>query len=298
MAEWINSVNVLRHVHLRNRFFLTAASKIIDFQKKVLYSTFFAFSGLLSLQADGASEYSSSSADCPTLSSFHPNQVSKSKIKWHVDGDSVHTIDGQKLRLLNINAPELNPTSKLPPEKYANESLSFLKQLAPQSEPIYWVYDKQKTDRYSRQLVYLFDKDGEFINAKMIASGLAYQLVVPPNQRFWRCLQRLEGKARKQKLGIWSNPNQLKRSKTEVITSKGFHWVSGKIVQQRPSKRYLWLVLDNELWVGIKRKNLTNFQPFLKQLEVGSQLSVKGYLYKSHGQVRVNLNHPAMLLLP
>jgi endonuclease YncB( thermonuclease family) len=277
---------------------LTLASKIIDFKKKVLYGTFFVFSGLFSLQADTSPPPSANSLLCPTLSSFNANQINKSKIQWHVDGDTVHTVDGQKLRLLNINAPELNPTNKRPPQRNAHQALKLLKQIAPLNESVYWVYDEQKTDRYSRQLVYLFNKDGEFVNAKMIASGLAHQLVIPPNQRFWRCLQQLEKKAKKQKLGVWSEPSQVKRSKAEIEAANGFHWVSGEIVQQRPSRKYLWLVLDNDLWVGIKRNHLASFKPFLKQLEVGSKLSIKGYLFKSHGQTRVNLNHPAMLLLP
>jgi endonuclease YncB( thermonuclease family) len=277
---------------------LNSLFKQIDLTKKVLFSAFFVVGLIVFTTNRYASANSPSNKQCPTIEGFNSKDIQSDKVKWHVDGDTIHTATGRKLRLLNINAPEINPNNNKPAENYAKEALSNLKRLTPKNKNIYWTYDEIIKDRYGRELVYLFDHQGHFVNAEMIASGLAQQLVVPPNQKYWRCLQEIEHQARTKKIGIWSDLSNERRSIEQIQVADGFNRISGTISEKKMSRKYQWLILDNHLWVGIKRKNLHYFEQEKLIFPIGSTLALKGYLYQSHGKKRVNLNHPAMLLPP
>jgi len=201
----INSANVLQLAHLKNRPVLQ-----VCLSKKVLFSTFFIASTLLlplvSSQAISLQTFylENHQPRCPELTDFQAEQIHQDMVKWIPDGDTIHTQKGLKLRLLHINAPELNPTNNKSAEPLAKASLNKLKQLT--NDPIiYWVYDEQSKDRYKRELVLLFNQQGLFINYQLVAAGLAQTLIVPPNQQYWQCIQQAEQTASKARKGIWAN---------------------------------------------------------------------------------------------
>lgn len=298
----INSVNVLQLAHLKSKFSLQAR-----LSKKVLFSTFFIVSILLfqttflsqTISSQEASsqkpQIQTSQSSCPELSDFQPDRIHQDRVKWIPDGDTIHTEKGFKLRLLHINAPELNPTNNSPAEPLAKASLNKLKQLTTNPK-IYWIYDKRQRDRYKRELVLLFNQQGLFINYQLVAAGMAQTLVVPPNQKYWQCIQLAEQTAKKASKGIWANIEETIKSPKILDKNSGFQQVQGVIRKIVDSKKYRWLILDNYLWVGIKRKDMQYFKPDTLKYRIGDILRLRGYVYESYGQLRMNLRHPAMLL--
>lgn len=288
----INSVNVLQLGHLRSKPGLQAR-----LSKKVLFSTFFIASTLLLLTIflPQTLVARTNQSFCPELTDFQPEQINRGRVKWVPDGDTIHTEKSFKLRLLHINAPELNPTNEKPAEPLAKASLNKLKQLT--TDPtIYWIYDKQTRDRYKRELVLLFNQKGQFINYQLVASGLAQTLVVPPNQAYWQCIQYAEKTASKAKKGIWANIEESVKSVKKLNRDNGFQQVQGVVSKIVDSKKYRWLILDHYLWVGIKRKDMQYFKPDNLKYRIGDTLRLRGYVYESYGKLRMNLRHPAMLL--
>ena len=261
--------------------------------RKVLFSAFFIthFSFFFPSYASPVS-----TIECPELADFEHSQLHSGTVQWIVDGDTLHTQKGRKLRLLNINAPELNSGKKASAELLALESHRKLKTLVPKGSKIYWVHDLESKDSYGRELVYLFSEQGLFVNRQMVLTGLAQTLVVPPNQRYWQCIGAAEQNAKQKKLGLWQQVAKIKINPKNLTTDQKYHWVSGTITKIIDSKKYKWLILDDKLWVGIKRRDFVYFSKATLDFKIGSQLNVRGYVYYSYGQIRLNLRHPAMLL--
>ncbi len=234
--------------------------------------------------------------NCQNFSQLQSGRLKQDKVKWVVDGDTIHTIGGKKLRLLHINSPELNPTSEKPAEYFATQSRQALLKLTPKGSTIFWVNDHESHDKYGRELALILDTRNRLVNLEMVKQGAASVLVVPPNQKLWRCFKAAQIGAEKRKLGIWGNTSNLAIAAKQLTTNHRFSWVSGKVTQRQLTRKYLWLVLDHNLWVGIKRKNFEEFAPRDLKITEGDTIKVGGYVFHSHGKLRMNLRHPAMLI--
>ena len=235
-------------------------------------------------------------SQCPSIEDITTTKQRKSHVSWVVDGDTLHTKEGEKIRLLNINAPELNIGKKRAAESYAIEAKNKLNELLPKGSQFTWFYDVQYKDSYKRDLALIFNQQGEFVNQQLVQSGLAQVLIVPPNQRYWQCLVNAEMLAQKQHKRIWKQNSSFAISAKELNKQKGFQLVSGSISKIVNSKKYRWLVLDKRLWVGIKKKDFKFFSNQQLKFKEGQKINIRGYLYRSYGQVRMNLRHPAMLI--
>ena len=282
MAVLTDSVSVSVPVHLRSKPLL---KRIL---KKAPISAFF-IGFIFSWQAQSKTNH------CPQLNDIAPNQLTTATVKWVVDGDTLHTEQGEKLRLLHINAPEINPKSTKPAEPYALDAKAKLRQLAGKGRTIYWLSDSRAQDKYGRTLALVFNDKQQFVNAELIAAGLAHTLVLPPNDKYWQCIKTAEIQAAKATAGIWSDKLTAFITPSQAKPKQGFQLIRGQISQIKDSRRYRWLILQQNLWVGIPRQRLDYFNLQAIQFKVGEQLAVRGYVYHSHGKKRLKLNHPAML---
>jgi len=263
--------------------------------KKTLFSVFFiACFFIPTLFAAAISDV----AGCPQFADFPQAQFHRGQVRWLPDGDTVHTLAGEKLRLLHINTPEINATKPKPSEPFALAAKSKLAQLLGESGQIYWLTDAKAKDKYGRDLVLLFNAKGQFVNAELAAAGLAHMLVIPPNQRYWQCIYRAQQHARELKLGIWATPSVYARPLTLLRPNEGFQLIDGTISEIKPSSKQSWLILDNQVWVGIPNPDQVYFNDEQRAFKVGQKITLWGYLYLSHDKLRVKLHHPAMLLEP
>jgi len=118
-----------------------------------------------------------------------------------VDGDTVILDTGQKVRLLGIDAPELEKEGQ-PADFLAHKAKLVLAELT-QGKEVRLEYDRLRYDRYGRVLAYLFLPDGTDLSREMVQRGLARGYTVPPNQRRREELLAAQREAIGARRGIW-----------------------------------------------------------------------------------------------
>ncbi len=115
------------------------------------------------------------------------------------DGDSL-VLDGERMRLKGVDAPELSQTCERAGQDWPCGRLAqrALQKLVSDGGT---QCDGSKRDRYDRLLVVCRNHTGD-INASMVASGMAVS---------YGGYQREEGQARAQKLGLWAGHFEMPR---------------------------------------------------------------------------------------
>ncbi|MDJ1115489.1 thermonuclease family protein [Microbacterium dauci] len=109
------------------------------------------------------------------------------------------TEDPVRIRLIGIDTPEGTPE----PECGADAARERLVELLPEGSRVSAASDREPRDRYDRLLLYLWDADGAFVNATLVAEGHAEALRVEPNVAHAGEFDRLEAEARAAGVGQW-----------------------------------------------------------------------------------------------
>jgi micrococcal nuclease len=127
-----------------------------------------------------------------------------------LDGETVRLADGSELRLAAIMAPKAAPpragqASRTDPEierlsAAAREALARL--IDGQSITLHFA-GAARTDRHGRHVAYVAGPDGHWVQAALVARGLARVHTSVENNRGAVTLLRLEANARHQRLGLW-----------------------------------------------------------------------------------------------
>jgi micrococcal nuclease len=115
-----------------------------------------------------------------------------------VDGDTLVCDDGDRIRLLLIDAPELSQ------RPYGARARSELERLAPRGTRLGVELDVQHLDRYGRTLAYLWLSDGRMVNEELLLAGVALVSVHPPNVRHVQRLRDAAATARANRAGLWA----------------------------------------------------------------------------------------------
>ena len=120
-------------------------------------------------------------------------------VKDALDGDSLETTDGTKIRLIGIDAPDVETKGC-----FSVEATAHLRELLAPESPVRVVYDTNRTDRSGRTLAYLYrPADGLFVNAAMARDGFARQLTTPPNTTHAEEIKTAVSEAVSQRRGMW-----------------------------------------------------------------------------------------------
>ncbi len=115
-----------------------------------------------------------------------------------IDGDTlVISLEGDehRLRLIGIDAPETG-------ECLSREAGIRLGELA--SVTVWIETDRQPYDRHGRLLAYLW-AEGDLVNERLAAEGLAAARAYEPNTARQPALQAAEDAARRSRLGMWAD---------------------------------------------------------------------------------------------
>lgn len=121
-----------------------------------------------------------------------------------IDGDTVDvsTWSGTKrVRLLNINAPEL-AHDDAPEECLAQEAKDRLEELLPEGTKVTLEYDVDRQDRYGRELAGVF-KGTDFVNEQMVRDGFARAVLFEPNRKFYDRILAAEAGPRADQKGVF-----------------------------------------------------------------------------------------------
>ena len=133
------------------------------------------------------------------------------------DGDTLRLANGEKVRLLGIDAPEMYESDKLYRDAQRSgqdigaiialgrKSYQFTKQLV-EGKKVRLEFDVQQRDKYGRLLAHVFISNTQlFLNAEILKQGYAQPMVIPPNLKYGDYFQGLYQEARENKRGLWSN---------------------------------------------------------------------------------------------
>lgn len=114
------------------------------------------------------------------------------------DGDTLRCAEGNRVRLLLIDAPERDQ------EPFGQQARAALLALAPIGSVLYLEYDVQPRDQFGRTLAYVFDAKGLMINDAIVRAGWAEVLVYAPNVRYVERIRGARDEARAAKRGLWA----------------------------------------------------------------------------------------------
>ncbi|TRZ83609.1 hypothetical protein D4R86_00485 [bacterium] len=123
------------------------------------------------------------------------------RVVYVYDGDTVKLDNGEKVRYLGIDTPEMN--YKNPPAEYLAQQAKRFNANLVYRKKVRLELDVVKRDKYDRLLAYVY-LDDVFVNAKMIEEGYAKVYIIPPNIRHADDFLDLQRKAREEKKGIWN----------------------------------------------------------------------------------------------
>ena len=171
------------------------------------------------------------------------------RVKWVIDGDTVVLANGQKVRYIGINAPELAHDGHKA-EPYGNAAKRFNASLVDRKS-IRLGFDKERNDQYGRLLAYIFLKDGTFVNAEILSNGYAYLLVHRPNIKHHSVMLQSQRAAMSAKKGIWQSWTERKKNYVANKRSRRFHLPTcpfGKRI--KPQNRVVFQKKWQAFWEG------------------------------------------------
>lgn len=132
--------------------------------------------------------------------------VEKAEIAFFkvIDGDTLQLADGQRIRLIGIDCPEMAAEDPARTE-LGPEASAFAAEETGKG-PIKLGYEGRQRDAYGRILAYVFLPDGRMLNRELLAQGLAR---VDERHEFSLMKEFLDTQndARKAHKGIWESRN-------------------------------------------------------------------------------------------
>lgn len=211
-----------------------------------------------------------------------------------IDGDTVILSNGDKVRLLGINAPEVGYNGSVSDEGGV-KAKTFLKNLI-LNKRVQIERDVELEDRYGRRLAHLFLENGLHINLEILRQGYATVAIHPPNLKYVDNFIRAQSVAEERGLGIWSLDAYEVRNVALIKARQSGQWgrVSGKVGGLTRLKKGAKLWLDDDFYVWISRKNFPYFQSIENYR--GRDIEVRGWPKKRGRYWSINVIHSSQIL--
>lgn len=144
------------------------------------------------------------SAALPGLKKLQPLEQEGVKLIKCTDGDTAHfKIDGQDttVRFLAIDTPETKKPNT-PVQPYGEEASRYTCDALSSAKEIRLEYEKEKTDKYGRNLAWVF-VDDKLLQEQLIQKGYAKVAYLYSDYKYTGRLQKAEKEAKAQELGLW-----------------------------------------------------------------------------------------------
>ncbi|EGY76399.1 thermonuclease family protein [Peptoniphilus indolicus] len=132
------------------------------------------------------------------------NEIIVTKV---VDGDTVITSDGEKIRIIGINAPEISK------KEYLSLEAKDLAEKIMLNKKVFIEKDVETRDKYGRILGYIWLEIPNELNRDTIENlnysgialryGLARVYTFKPNDKYQKIFNNIQKKAIKEKNGMW-----------------------------------------------------------------------------------------------
>ncbi|MFO7801732.1 MAG: thermonuclease family protein [Desulfovermiculus sp.] len=158
-----------------------------------------------------------------SLGAWAGSEDFSARVRWVVDGDTIILHNGQTVRLMGLDAPELSREDQ-PGQYYAQQSRERAFRLMDQTQV---VVHPQGVDRFDRLVARVHLADGTWVGKALVAGGAAF--VYPSSEKNPTPDTRLlsaQRRAMERKLGFWKTLLSLPRAGDIYIgnqRSKKFH---------------------------------------------------------------------------
>ncbi|MFJ4141865.1 thermonuclease family protein [Pseudomonas sp. NPDC089734] len=237
-------------------------------------------------------------AFCPA-----PDGLPVAQVQRVVDGDTLRLTDGRSVRMIGLNTPETGKQGRSA-EPFAVAAQRRLQALVDESGgQVRLLVGQQGQDHYGRTLANVYVRNGNNLEAQMLAEGLGYLVAVAPNVALVDCQKDAELKARRAGLGVWrDSPVQP----AAQIDKGGFALVSGQVRDVQRNRGGVWIELQDSLVLRITPELLSQFDASRLDRLKGQQIEARGWVVDrsrrgglQSGQARwmMPITHPAMLSL-
>jgi micrococcal nuclease len=126
------------------------------------------------------------------------NATIDSRVLKIIDGDTVDIRGSTRVRLLNIDTPEVG-------QPYANEAIAFTKSLI-LFKNVRLELDVKERDTYDRLLAYIYvetETGWIMANLEIVRAGLAWLLFIPPNGKYRAEFEAARVDAMIHRRGLW-----------------------------------------------------------------------------------------------
>jgi micrococcal nuclease len=131
-----------------------------------------------------------------------------------VDGDTLKLENGERVRLIGIDTPEMHESAKLYRDSQkSGQDVKVIQALGKRAyiftrdlvegKRVRLEFDAENRDKYKRLLAYVYLKDGTFVNAEIVKQGYASLMTYPPNVKYVDTFKELYKQARENNRGLW-----------------------------------------------------------------------------------------------
>jgi micrococcal nuclease len=215
------------------------------------------------------------------------------RVKKVFDGDTLMLEDSRKVRLLGVNTPEVEHRNQ--PEQAGGEEAKRWLTGKLQNRKVRLETDAEATDKYGRTLAHVFTDRKEHINLQLVEQGLATVNIYPPNLLYVDTLVKAERNAQQSRLGIWRKPeyDPIPVDRLTASGHSGWTRVSGRIVDLRSSRKFVYLKFSNKFEARIEKQGLPMFPDLSRYL--GQAVEVRGWLNKYKGGYSMLIRHPSAI---
>ena len=113
------------------------------------------------------------------------------------DGDTLRCRDGQRVRLIGIDAPERGQGEAFAPSR------DRLRALTPRDSTVHLELDVSRRDQYGRTLAWVW-RGEMLVNERMVREGWAVLYTSAPDVRHADRIVAAQAAARKERAGLWA----------------------------------------------------------------------------------------------
>ncbi len=217
-------------------------------------------------------------------------------VKYVIDGDTVELQNGDKVRFLGVNTPELGH-GKFRDEPLANQARQFVKRKI-QGRDVRLVGERPQKDKYGRRLAQLETPAGENLQTGLLERGLAFVVAVGDGDFDYVDNYILaETSARDANKGVWGDEFYAPISAKTAVDGRhrGYKRVRGTVKRVSRSRNNQTFHLQGDFRILVAHENWKAFFRGNPQTYVGQVVEARGWIFKSHGVTGIKIYHPAML---
>jgi len=122
------------------------------------------------------------------------------KVTKVIDGDTIVLENGEVVRYIGIDTPEMNSQGG---DCFAQEALNINRELV-EGKEVKLKKDVSERDKYGRLLRYVWIND-IFVNQYLVENGYASAATFPPDVKYSEDFKEFQKQARENNLGLWNS---------------------------------------------------------------------------------------------